>query len=45
MVWNGGTPSIAKAAGDAVRDGRVKIEPAELAPRYFEWVDNMHREQ
>jgi valyl-tRNA synthetase len=33
---------LAKAAGDAVRDGRVKIEPAELSPRYFEWVDNMH---
>ena len=33
---------LAKAAGDAVRDGRVKIEPAELAPRYFEWVDGMH---
>jgi valyl-tRNA synthetase len=33
---------LAKAAGDAVRDGRVKIEPAELAPRYFDWVDNMH---
>ena len=33
---------LAKAAGDALRDGRVKIEPAELAPRYFEWVDNMH---
>jgi valyl-tRNA synthetase len=33
---------LAQAAGDAVRDGRVAIEPAELAPRYFEWVDNMH---
>jgi len=33
---------LAKAAGDAVRDGRVKIEPPELAPRYFEWVDGMH---
>lgn len=33
---------LAKAAGDAVRDGRVKIEPAELAPRYFDWIDNMH---
>jgi valyl-tRNA synthetase len=33
---------LARAAGDAVRDGRVKIEPADLAPRYFEWVDNMH---
>ena len=33
---------LAKAAGDAVRDGRVKIEPDELAPRYFDWIDNMH---
>ena len=33
---------LAKEAGDAVRDGRIKIEPEELAPRYFEWIDNMH---
>jgi len=33
---------LAKAAGDAVREGKVKIEPASLSPRYFEWVDNMH---
>ena len=33
---------LAKAAGDAVREGKVKIEPASLEPRYFEWVDNMH---
>jgi len=33
---------LAKAAADAVRDGRVKIEPNEMSPRYFEWVDNMH---
>ena len=33
---------LAKSAADAVRDGRVKIEPQEMAPRYFEWVDNMH---
>ena len=33
---------LAQAAADAVRDGRVKIEPEELAPRYFDWVDNMH---
>ena len=33
---------LAKAAGEAVRDGRVKIEPEQMAPRYFEWVDNMH---
>ena len=33
---------LAKAASDAVRDGRVKIEPESLSPRYFDWVDNMH---
>ncbi|HEY6797374.1 MAG TPA: valine--tRNA ligase [Kineosporiaceae bacterium] len=33
---------LAKAAGDAVRDGRVTIHPASMAGRYFEWVDNMH---
>ncbi len=40
--WFVKVESLAKAAGDAVRDGRVKIEPPELAPRYFDWVDNMH---
>ena len=33
---------MAKASADAVRNGEVKIEPQALAPRYFEWVDNMH---
>ena len=33
---------MAKAAADAVRNGEVKIEPEALAPRYFDWVDNMH---
>jgi valyl-tRNA synthetase len=33
---------MAKASADAVRSGEVKIEPEALAPRYFEWVDNMH---
>lgn len=33
---------LAKASADAVRKGEVKIEPEALAPRYFEWVDNMH---
>ncbi|SFP97228.1 valyl-tRNA synthetase [Amycolatopsis arida] len=33
---------LAKAAGDAVRDGRTRIHPPELAKRYFDWVDNMH---
>ncbi len=40
--WFVNVRPLAKAAGDAVRDGRVKIEPPELAPRYFEWVDGMH---
>ena len=42
LQWFVRVESLAKAAGDAVREGRVKIEPASLAPRYFEWVDNMH---
>ncbi len=42
LQWFVNTAPLAKAAGDAVRDGRVTIEPAELAKRYFAWVDNMH---
>lgn len=42
LQWFINTSPLAKAAGDAVRDGRVRIEPAELAKRYFAWVDNMH---
>jgi valyl-tRNA synthetase len=42
LQWFVNTAPLAKAAGDAVRDGRVTIEPAELARRYFAWVDNMH---
>ncbi|BCJ60743.1 valine--tRNA ligase [Micromonospora endophytica] len=42
LQWFVNTAPLAKAAGDAVRDGRVRIEPAELAKRYFAWVDNMH---
>ncbi|HEY9376248.1 MAG TPA: valine--tRNA ligase, partial [Jiangellaceae bacterium] len=33
---------LAKAAGDAVRDGRVVIHPVEMEGRWFSWVDNMH---
>ncbi len=33
---------LAKASADAVRNGSVNIEPKELEPRYFDWVDNMH---
>ncbi|MDG4764798.1 valine--tRNA ligase [Solwaraspora sp. WMMD406] len=42
LQWFVRTGPLAKAAGDAVRDGRTRIEPPELAPRYFAWVDNMH---
>ncbi len=42
LQWFVNTAPLAKAAGDAVRDGRVRIEPVELAKRYFAWVDNMH---
>jgi valyl-tRNA synthetase len=42
LQWFVNTAPLAQAAGDAVRDGRVRIEPASLAPRYFSWVDNMH---
>jgi valyl-tRNA synthetase len=42
LQWFVKVETLAKAAGDAVRDGRVKIHPPELAARYFSWVDNMH---
>jgi valyl-tRNA synthetase len=42
LQWFVRTRPLADAAGDAVRDGRTRIEPQELAKRYFGWVDNMH---
>ncbi|MDN3357500.1 valine--tRNA ligase [Actinomadura sp. DC4] len=42
LQWFVRVEPLARAAGDAVRDGRVRIVPEEMAPRYFEWVDNMH---
>lgn len=33
---------LAKAAGDAVRDGRVTIHPKEMESRYFAWIDNLN---
>jgi valyl-tRNA synthetase len=42
LQWFVRVDPLAKAAGDAVRDGRVKIYPAQLAARYFDWVDDMH---
>jgi len=42
LQWFVRVDALAKAAGDAVRDGRVQIHPKELEPRYFAWVDDMH---
>ncbi|MET7994326.1 valine--tRNA ligase [Amycolatopsis sp. NPDC005232] len=42
LQWWVKVEELARAAGDAVRDGRTKIHPAELEKRYFDWVDNMH---
>ncbi|SHF44389.1 valine--tRNA ligase [Streptoalloteichus hindustanus] len=42
MQWWVKVEPLAKAAGDAVRDGRTTIHPPELAKRYFDWVDDMH---
>jgi valyl-tRNA synthetase len=42
LQWFVKVGPLAKAAGDAVRDGRVRIYPAQLAARYFDWVDDMH---
>ncbi|MFI5066282.1 MAG: valine--tRNA ligase [Streptosporangiales bacterium] len=42
LQWFVKVGPLAKAAGDAVRDGRVEIHPGEMAARYFAWVDDMH---
>jgi valyl-tRNA synthetase len=42
LQWFVRVESLAKAAGDAVRDGRVRIDPKDLEPRYFGWIDDMH---
>src|SRR5215469_4152146 len=42
LQWFVKVGPLAKAAGDAVRDGRVRIYPAEMSARYFDWVDDMH---
>jgi valyl-tRNA synthetase len=42
LQWFVDVGPLARAAGDAVRDGRVTISPPEMAPRWFGWVDNMH---
>ncbi|GAB2757579.1 valine--tRNA ligase [Amycolatopsis magusensis] len=42
LQWWVKVEPLAKAAAEAVRDGRTRIHPPELAKRYFDWVDNMH---
>jgi valyl-tRNA synthetase len=42
LQWFVRVEPLAKAAGDAVRDGRVRIYPQDMAARYFDWVDDMH---
>jgi valyl-tRNA synthetase len=42
LQWWVRVEPLARAAGDAVRDGRTEVHPPDLAKRYFEWVDNMH---
>ena len=42
LQWFVKVGPLAKAAGDAVRDGRVRIHPQQMAARYFDWVDDMH---
>jgi len=42
LQWFVRVAPLAKAAGDAVRDGRVALSPIELNARYFGWVDDMH---
>ncbi|MFC4187746.1 MULTISPECIES: valine--tRNA ligase [Streptomyces] len=42
LQWWVKVEPLAKAAGDAVRDGRVDIHPADLSQRYFDWVDNLN---
>jgi valyl-tRNA synthetase len=42
MQWFVRVGPLAQAAGDAVRDGRVRLHPPEMTARYFSWVDDMH---
>ena len=42
LQWFVSVAPLAKAAGDAVRDGRVRVSPPEMNARYFGWVDDMH---
>jgi valyl-tRNA synthetase len=41
LQWFVRVETLAKAAAEAVREGRVVIEPASMTRRYFQWVDNL----
>ena len=40
LQWFCDTPALAKAAGQAVRDGRTKFVPKQYENMYFAWVDD-----
>lgn len=42
LQWWVKVESMAKAAGDAVRNGDIVIHPKSQEPRWFDWVDDMH---
>ncbi|MDQ1733517.1 MAG: valyl-tRNA synthetase, partial [Pseudonocardiales bacterium] len=42
LQWFVKVEPLAKAAGDAVRDGSVRISPPEMESRYYAWTDNLH---
>ncbi|WP_284851388.1 valine--tRNA ligase [Corynebacterium rhinophilum] len=42
LQWFVDVAQMAKASGDAVREGDTVLHPQSLEPRYFEWVDDMH---
>lgn len=42
LQWFVDVSQMAKASGDAVREGDTVLHPQSLEPRYFEWVDDMH---
>jgi valyl-tRNA synthetase len=42
LQWWVRVESLARAAGDAVRNGDIVIHPKSQEPRWFDWVDDMH---
>ena len=42
LQWFVKVGPLAEAAGDAVRDGTVRVSPPEMTSRYLAWTDNLH---